>query len=799
MAHEHHEHPHHSPAGAPQPESAKRAIDPVCSMKVDPEHARGGSFEHAGTTYYFCGPKCHDRFAAEPAKYLAEKPAQPAIQEPARPLEPPAPVAKSGVIYLCPMDPEVRSDKPGPCPKCGMALEPEAPSAELDHSELRDMSRRFWISVALSAPLFLLAMGSMLTAHFSSSVLPGRARGLVELALASPVCLWAGFPFLQRALASLKNRSLNMFTLIGLGVSVAYSYSLAALLAPGWFPESMRTEHGALGLYFEAASVIVTLVLLGQVLELRARQQTGAAIRKLLELAPKTARRVEAGGLEQDVPFELLRVGDKLRVRPGEKVPADGTVLEGSSLLDEAMFTGEARPVHKNPGDRVIGASINGTGSLLIEAQKVGADTLLARIVSLVSQAQRSRAPIQKLVDRVASYFVPGVLLIALGTFVVWAVLGPEPRLTHALVNAIAVLIVACPCALGLATPMSILVATGKGASVGVLFKDAEAIERLCQIDTLVIDKTGTLTEGKPKLTQLEVANGFEAATVLRLAASLEQLSEHSLARAVLAGAAARGLLLADASAFEAIAGKGVRGLVEGQRIALGNAALLEAEGVQRALRGQRSAAHEARGETAVFVAINGKFAGILAIADAIKPGAAAAIAALQKDGVRVVMLTGDTQNTAEAVAGELGISEVIAGVLPDQKADVIKRLQAAGRVVAMAGDGINDAPALAQAQVGIAMGTGTDIAIESAGITLLGGELAGIARARAISQLTLSNIRQNLFFAFVYNSLGVPLAAGVLYPVFGLLLSPMLAAAAMSLSSVSVIANALRLRRVAL
>jgi P-type Cu+ transporter len=792
MAHEHSE---HSPAATPQPEDAKRAIDPVCGMKVDPERARGGSFDHGGITYYFCGPKCHDRFVAEPAKYLAEKPAPPAEKEP----EPAAPAAKSRVIYVCPMDPEVRSNKPGPCPKCGMALEPEAPSTETDNSELRDMSRRFWIALALSAPLFLLAMSAMLTAHFSSGVLSGQVRGLVELALASPVCLWAGFPFLQRAITSLKNRSLNMFTLIGLGVGVAYWYSVVALLAPSWFPESMRHEHGALGLYFEAASVIVTLALLGQVLELRARQQTSSAIRELLELAPKTARRVEPGGLEQDVPFEALRVGDKLRVRPGEKVPVDGIVLQGSSQLDEAMFTGEPRSVQKNPGDRVIGATVNGSGSLLIQAQKVGPDSLLSRIVSLVSQAQRSRAPIQKLVDRVAAYFVPSVLLIALCTFAVWATLGPEPRLTHALVNAIAVLIVACPCALGLATPMSIMVATGRAASLGVLFKDAEAIERLRGIDTLVIDKTGTLTEGKPRLTQLETANGFEAATVLRLAASLEKLSEHSLARAVVAGANERGLILVDPGSFEAIAGKGIRGIVEGQRVALGNAAFLEAEGVPLGELGQRTKEREARGETSVFVAISGKFAGILAIADAIKPGAAAAIAALQADGLRVVMLTGDTQKTAQAVADQLGISEVVAGVLPDQKAFVIKRLQGARRNVAMAGDGINDAPALAQAQVGIAMGTGTDIAIESAGITLLGGELAGIARARSLSRLTLSNIKQNLFFAFVYNSLGVPLAAGVLYPAFGLLLSPMLAAAAMSLSSVSVIANALRLRRVAL
>jgi Cu+-exporting ATPase len=792
MAHEQeHRHEHRAP-GAPD-ESAKRAIDPVCGMKVDPDHARGGSFEHDGTTYFFCGQKCHARFAAEPAKFLAAQSAPP------RPAPPPTAPVKSGVIYVCPMDPEVRSDKPGACPKCGMALEPEQPSVEEDHTELYDMSRRFWVSVALSVPLLILTMGAMLPTHAIETVLPGRARGFVEWALATPVCLWAGLPFLERALVSVKNRSLNMFTLIGLGVSAAYGYSFVALVAPGLFPDALRTDHGQLGLYFEAAAVIVTLILLGQVLELRARQQTSSAIRKLLELGPKTARRIDADGQERDIPLAELRVGDQLRIRPGEKVPTDGVVLDGSSSVDESMITGEATAVRKIKGDHVVGSTVNGTGSLVVQAEKVGTDTLLARIVSLVSQAQRSRAPIQKLVDRVAAYFVPSVILIALGTFAVWITVGPEPRLAHALVNAVAVLIVACPCALGLATPMSILVATGKGASVGVLFKNAEAIEQFCKVDTLVLDKTGTLTEGKPRLTHISVAEGSDEASLLRAAASVEKLSEHPLAKAVVDGAQARNIALTDAGSFESLTGQGIRGVVEGRAVTIGNAALLEADGVNFSSLSQEASLRQAHGETVIFVAIAGKIAGILAISDPIKSDAAAAIRALRKDGLRVVMLTGDTQKTAEAVAKDLGIQEVIAGVLPDQKAEAIKRLQKEGRVVAMAGDGINDAPALAQAEVGIAMGTGTDIAIESAGVTLLRGELGGIARARAISQLTLANIKQNLFFAFVYNSLGIPLAAGILYPIFGLLLSPMLAAAAMSLSSVSVITNALRLQRAAL
>jgi len=773
------------PAGG----DAKRAVDPVCKMKVDPERARGGSFEHAHVRYYFCGPKCHARFAAEPALFLSLESAPPA----------PASVEKFGTVYLCPMDPEVRADKPGACPKCGMALEPEEPTSTPDTSELLDMSRRFWLSAVLSAPLVLLAMSPMFSSHWLESFSSGRARGFLELALATPVCAWAGQPFLERALASLKARSLNMFTLVGLGVGVAYTYSLVALLAPSLFPDSQHTGHAEAGLYFEAAAVIVTLVLLGQVLELRARQQTSSAIRQLLELGPKTARRIDPDGQERDIALSELRVGDRLRIRPGEKVPVDGVVVEGSSHVDESMITGEPVPKRKNKGDHVVGSTVNGTGSLLMQAEKVGADTLLARIVSLVSQAQRSRAPIQRLVDRVAGFFVPGVLLIALVTFVIWVSVGPEPRLGHALVNAVAVLIVACPCALGLATPMSILVATGKGATVGVLFKDARAIEKLCRVDTLLLDKTGTLTEGKARLTKVIVSAGFDESSLLRAAASLEQLSEHPLARAIVDAARAHELELSSPTSFEAVTGKGVRGQVDGKSIAIGNSALFETDSMPTGELSEHASRLQGAGETTVLVVIERQLAGLLAVADPIKGDAQAAIRALRADGLRVVMLTGDAQRTASAVGAELGIDEVIAGVLPDQKAEVVARLQKEGRVVAMAGDGINDAPALAQAEVGIAMGNGTDIAIESAGVTLLRGELSGIVRARAISRLTLANIKQNLFFAFVYNSLGVPIAAGVLYPVFGLLLSPMLAAAAMSLSSVSVIANALRLRHATL
>jgi len=834
MTHEHHQ--QHGTEGvlAPLPD---KATDPVCKMKVDREHPRGGTFEHGGTTYYFCNPKCREKFAADPVKYL-----QPAALV-ALEVWPTAgaPAAKSAenagekgaaTVYVCPMDPEVRATKPSACPKCGMALEPEHPApttrtdwvcpmhaeivrdapgscpicgmaleprvatVEEDNPELRDMSRRFTVSVALSAPLLALVMGDMLLGHRISEVLPGHVRGWIELSLATPVCTWAGLPFLERAVASVKNRSLNMFTLIGLGVSVAYVYSLVALLAPGIFPASFRSEHGEVGLYFEAAAVIVTLILLGQVLELRARSQTGAAIRKLLGLAPKTARRIDADGQERDVQLDAVHVGDRLRVRPGEKIPVDGVVLEGSSAVDEAMVTGEPIPVSKKTDDRLIGATVNGTGALVMRAEKVGSETLLARIVTMVSEAQRSRAPIQKLADVVSGYFVPTVIGIALLTFAVWALVGPEPKMAHAVVNAVAVLIIACPCALGLATPMSIMVATGKGASVGVLFKNAEAIEVLRKVDTLVVDKTGTLTEGKPKLTSIITAAGVDEAQLLRWTASIERQSEHPLGAAVMAAAQERKLELAEVSAFGSTTGKGVTGSVEGRKVAVGNRALLESIAADPGELATRADRLREQGQTVIFVAVDGKAAGILAIADPIKESTPEAIRLLHAEGMRIVMLTGDTRATAEAVAKQLGIDEVISDVLPEQKASAIKRLQKEGRIVAMAGDGINDAPALAQAEVGIAMGTGTDVAMESAGVTLVKGDLRGIVRARAISRLTLSNIKQNLFFAFVYNSLGVPLAAGVLYPVFGWLLSPMIAAAAMSLSSVSVISNALRLKR---
>jgi Cu+-exporting ATPase len=758
-------------------------------MTVDPAHARGGSFVHEGHSYFFCGPKCRTRFAENPAQFL--KPAEPSPKPTESPSEDPE---KPGQIYVCPMDPEVRQSRPGACPKCGMALEPELPTETADNPELRDMSRRFWIAAALSAPLMALAMGEM----FLPPSLSGAALGGTQLALATPVCLWAGLPFLQRAVRSLVTRQLNMFTLIGLGVSAAYLYSAVGLFAPSSFPEAVRNHHGQVDLYFEAASVIVTLVLLGQVLELRARGQTGAAIRKLLELAPKTARRVDPNGQELDVAIEVLRVGDKLRVRPGEKLAVDGLVLEGSSQVDESMLTGEATPSLKKPGARVSAATINGTGALLVQAEKVGQDTLLSRIVALVAQAQRSRAPIQRLVDRVSSYFVPGVIAIAIFTFAVWLSVGPEPRLAHALVSAVAVLMVACPCALGLATPMSILMASGKGATVGVLFKNAEALEGLAHVDTLVVDKTGTLTEGKPKLTALIAAPGISDSSLLRWAASLERLSEHPLGKSVISAAEERGIELAPVTDFESLTGLGVRGTVDQRRVSVGNRSLLGSTGAPNTLNDKVSELR-ALGQTVVFVATDAAFAGILGISDPIKATSARAIAALKQSGLRLVMLTGDTEATARAVASQLGIDEVIADVLPDQKAQAVERLQAQGRVVAMAGDGSNDAPALARANVGIAMGTGTDVAIESAGITLVKGDLNGILRARALSALTLANIRQNLLFAFLYNALGIPVAAGALYASLGLVLSPMLAAAAMSLSSLSVIANALRLKRAAL
>ena len=700
------------------------------------------------------------------------------------------------VEWTCPMHPEIVRDSAGTCPSCGMALERRAVSADVEEEnpELREMTRRFWAAALFTAPLLVLVMGDMLPGRPFSSFLSARTRTLWEFGLATPVCLWSAWPFYTRAVQSVITRNLNMFTLIGLGVTVAYVYSVVAALVPGLFPPSFR-EAGEVAVYFEAAGVIVTLILLGQVLELRARSQTGAAIKKLLGMAATSARRLGDDGTEEDVPLEVVQPGDRLRVRPGEKVPVDGVVLEGHSSIDESMVTGEPIPVEKGPDDTVIGATINGTGGLVMRAEKVGAETLLSRIVSMVAEAQRSRAPIQKLADVVAGYFVPVVISIAIITFLVWSSIGPEPRFAHALINAVAVLIIACPCALGLATPMSIMVATGKGATMGVLFKNAEAIEVLRKVDTLVVDKTGTLTEGKPKLVSVTPAEGVDEADLLRLAASLERGSEHPLAAAIVRGAEARTLTLAKAEDFASVTGQGVTGRVDGRTVALGNRALLERLGIDPGALVARAEQLRADAQTVMFVVVDDTAAGLVGVADPIKASTPDAIETLHREGVRLVMLTGDSQTTAQTVAGKLGIDEVMAGVLPDQKAEKVKQLQAEGRIVAMAGDGINDGPALAQAQVGIAMGTGTDVAMESAGVTLVKGDLRGIARARGLSRRTMRNIKQNLFFAFVYNAAGVPIAAGVLYPYFGLLLSPIIAAAAMSFSSLSVIGNALRLR----
>ena len=788
-------------------------------------------YNHDGTDYHFCSAGCRTKFSADPGKYLS--PQADACGEPESHRHPGGP---SGGAWVCPMCPEVREEKPVPCPVCGMALEPESPVGlatatrytcpmhpeivqdepgscpicgmalepvtvtleEEDSPELVDMSRRLRISTILTLPVLVLAMGDMVGLPIAEWV-SHRTQGWLEMLLATPVVLWAGWPFFQRAWQSIVSRHLNMFTLIGLGTGVAYVYSIVATLVPGVFPASFRDSHGEVGVYFEAAAVIITLVLLGQVLELRARSRTGAAIRALLGLAPTTARRIDEHGRESDVPLDQVAVGDRLRVRPGEKVPVDGVIVEGQSSVDESMLTGEPIPVGKRVGDRVIGATVNGTGTFVVEAQHVGADTMLSRIVQMVAAAQRSRAPIQKLADVVAGYFVPAVVLAALVTFIAWAAFGPEPAMAYALINAVAVLIIACPCALGLATPMSVMTATGKGASIGVLFRDAEAIEVMRDVDTIVIDKTGTLTEGKPSLVTIETADAFEADQVLALAASLERGSEHPLAAAIVAGAEARGRTVAGSEAFESITGKGVTGIVGGRKVALGNAALLETLGVDVASLVARAEQLRLEGQTVIFVAIDDQPAGLLGVADPIKASTPAAIEALHRDGLRIIMLTGDNETTARAVAEKIGLDDVIAGVLPDEKAAHVKRLQAAGAIVAMAGDGINDAPALAQAQVGIAMGTGTDVAMESAGITLVRGDLQGIVRARHLSRATMKNIRQNLFFAFFYNAVGVPVAGGVLYPAFGILLSPMIAAAAMSFSSVSVIANALRLNKVKL
>ncbi len=708
-----------------------------------------------------------------------------------------APVQGMQVEWTCPMHPEIVRPEPGNCPICGMALEPRTVSAEEEgaNPELTDMRRRFWIAAAFTVPLFIVAMGDLLPGEPISRMLSPSARTWLELALATPVCVWSAWPFYVRFAQSLRNKSLNMFTLIGLGVGVSYGYSVVATLAPQIFPESFR-EHGAVAVYFEAAGVIVTLILLGQVLELRARSQTGAAIKKLLGLAAKTARRMRDDGSDEDVPLDAVHVGDRLRVRPGEKIPVDGVVLDGRSAVDEAMVTGEPIPVEKHKGDSVIGATINGNGMLVVRAEKVGTETLLSRIVAMVAEAQRSRAPIQKLADTVSGYFVPIVIGVAILTFGVWSLVGPEPRMAHALINAVAVLIIACPCALGLATPMSIMVAMGKGASLGVLFKDAEAIEVMRKVNTLVVDKTGTLTAGKPVLVTVEAVPGVDATDLLGAAASLERASEHPLAEAIVAGAVERGAHVEHADSFDSITGQGVVGRVGGRDLALGNRKLLEGMGIDPGALAERANTLREEGQTVMFVVVDAKVSAILGVADPIKENTPDAIAALHQEGLRVVMLTGDNRKTADAVAAKLSIDEVIADVLPDEKAAAVKRLQEGGSVVAMAGDGINDAPALAQAHVGIAMGTGTDVAMESAGVTLVKGDLRGIVRARKLSRATMANIKQNLFFAFIYNSLGVPVAAGVLYPVSGLLLSPVIAAAAMSFSSVSVIANALRLRR---
>ena len=756
-------------------------VDPVCGMNVSASSAH--TTEHDGEAYHFCSSRCREKFEADPRRYVTPKHKEPDG-------------ATDGGTYTCPMHPEIVRDAAGSCPICGMALEPrtaDAGDAE-ENPELRDMSRRFWFAAALTIPLIIIAMGDLLPGQPISQLFSMRVRTFIELALATPVCLWSGWPFYVRAVQSVRNLSLNMFTLIGLGVSVAYLYSLVAALFPGLFPPSFR-ENGEVAVYFEAAAMIVTLILLGQVLELRARSKTSQAIKKLLGMQAKTARRIGDDGTEGDVPLDAVQAGDRLRVRPGEKVPVDGVVLEGASSVDESLVTGEPMPIEKHEGDRVIGSTVNGTGGLVMRAEKVGAETLLARIVTMVAEAQRSRAPIQKLADVVAGYFVPTVILIAIVTFAVWALVGPEPRMAHALINAVAVLIIACPCALGLATPMSIMVATGKGATMGILFKNAEAIEVMRKVDTLVVDKTGTLTEGKPKLVSVEASAGVEESDLLRLAASLERGSEHPLAAAIVKGAAERGVEPAQVEDFDSVTGKGVRGRVAGRDVALGNRALMDDLCIDPGALAARAEELRGDGQTVMFVAVDGKAAGIVGVADPIKDSTPDAIRTLHAEGMRIVMLTGDSETTAQAVARKLDIDEVIAGVLPDQKADVVKRLQAEGRIVAMAGDGINDAPALAQAQVGIAMGTGTDVAMESASVTLVKGDLRAIARARSLSRRTMANIKQNLFFAFAYNAAGIPVAAGLLYPFFGLLLSPVIAAAAMSFSSVSVISNALRLR----
>ncbi|TNJ34656.1 heavy metal translocating P-type ATPase [Arenimonas terrae] len=782
-AHDHDKHTHGHGAGhccsAPVAGKSSPAstIDPVCGMTVSPDSPHHA--QHAGDDIHFCSAGCRAKFVADPEKYLAPKPRSPEVGAP------------DGAVYVCPMHPDVRQDHPGTCPTCGMALEPEMPSLdEQENPELRDFRRRFWWTLPLTLVVFVLAMfGDRLPG------LPHAARSWLELALSAPVVLWAGFPFFERGLQSVRHRSPNMWTLIGLGVAAAFGYSVVATVAPGLFPDSFR-EHGRVGVYFEAAAVIVSLTLLGQLLELRARAQTSAAIKALLGLAPKTARRLRDDGGEEDVELSHVHVGDRLRVRPGEKVPVDGVVLEGRSHLDESMLTGEPVPVAKAAGDEVIGATLNGSGSLVIRAAKVGSATVLAQIVQLVAQAQRSRAPMQRMADRVAFWFVLAVLAVAAATLLGWGLLGPEPSWTYAVLNAVSVLIIACPCALGLATPMSIMVATGRGAQAGVLFRDAEAIENFRRIDTLVVDKTGTLTEGRPAFREAVPVAGMDEAELLRLAASLDQGSEHPLAEAIVAEARRRGLALVAAEDFESSTGIGVRGRVDGRRVAIGNTALMQELAVDVADLTDRADTLRARGASVMYVALDGRLAGLLAVADPVKASTPEAIRALHAEGLRIVMATGDGIATARSVAQELGIDEVHGEVRPQDKIALVQRLKAEGRRVAMAGDGINDAPALAGADVGIAMGTGTDVAMSSAQVTLVKGDLRGILRARRLSQATVANMKQNLVFAFIYNALGVPVAAGLLYPFTGLLLSPMIAALAMSLSSVSVVSNALRLGR---
>jgi P-type Cu+ transporter len=780
-----HDHPHSVACHHDHAPHDERATDPVCGMKVKVATAKHTTV-HDGHTYYFCNPKCLQKFTAEPLRYL--KPAE----------APPAAPVPAGAIFTCPMHPEIRQVGPGSCPICGMALEPAEVSLEHGPSEeLVDMTRRLWIGGALAVPVVALEMGGhLVNLH---GLLSQDVSNWVQFALATPVVLWGGWPFFVRGWQSLLTRNLNMFTLVAMGTGVAWIYSVVAILLPGLFPPAFRGTDGTVAVYFEAAAVITVLVLLGQVLELRARERTSGAIKALLDLAPKTARRLTADGGDEEISLDAIAVGDRLRVRPGEKVPVDGELLEGRSALDESMVTGESMPVTKEKGAKVIAGTLNATGGFVMRAEKVGRDTMLARIVQMVAEAQRSRAPIQRMADRVAGWFVPAVIAVAIAAFAAWATFGPEPRLAFGLVAAVTVLIIACPCALGLATPMSIMMGVGRGAQAGVLIKNAEALERMERIDTLVVDKTGTLTEGKPKVVSIVPAEGFEENDVLRLAASLETASEHPLARAIVAAGRERGLSLSEASEFDSPTGKGVVGTVDGRRAVLGNATFLRESAVDTSALEAAAERLRQDGATAIFLGIDGRAAAVFAVADPVKATTAQALAALVGEKIRVVMLTGDNRTTAAAVARRLGIAEIEAEVLPEQKSAVVERLRREGRVVAMAGDGVNDAPALAAAEVGIAMGTGTDVAIESAGITLLQGDLMGIVRARRLSQATMGNIRQNLFFAFAYNAAGVPIAAGILYPAFGILLSPIIAAAAMSLSSVSVIANALRLRQIKL